>query len=225
MGEAFNAYGRVADVYIPSYIRFNKVRNIIFAFVRFKFEPELRKAIEDGNGRKINRSVHQSSKSSSGELSKFYNISASSEEGSSKGTKATKTNVGAVRDSRSVEVSSVYELRCKGETDGALTSWLSKSVVIITKVEESVEVVSERLNATGHPYSKVRKIGFRSFLVSFWETDQIITLEKCNWEPFLNWSLRCFRWSSKFNFKMTVARVAIKGLPWNAWTWSLLRIS
>ncbi|XVF30335.1 hypothetical protein REPUB_Repub16aG0048300 [Reevesia pubescens] len=51
--EAFSVYSTVVNVYIPSFYRFGKVRNVTFAFVRYKFEFQLKKAIEEGNNRKI----------------------------------------------------------------------------------------------------------------------------------------------------------------------------
>ncbi|XVF15143.1 hypothetical protein REPUB_Repub09cG0124200 [Reevesia pubescens] len=51
--EAFNVYDRVVEVYISYFSKLGKVRPFTFAFVRFKFEYELTKAIEEGNYRRM----------------------------------------------------------------------------------------------------------------------------------------------------------------------------
>ncbi|XVE91459.1 hypothetical protein REPUB_Repub01dG0011700 [Reevesia pubescens] len=52
--EVFSLYGRVVDVHIPFSIRVDKDRNSLFAFVRYKRDFEAKKAIEEGNDRRIN---------------------------------------------------------------------------------------------------------------------------------------------------------------------------
>ncbi|XVF31576.1 hypothetical protein REPUB_Repub17cG0002600 [Reevesia pubescens] len=51
--EAFGMYGRVLDVYISRFDKEGKIRNVTFAFVRYKFDNEAEKVIEEGNNRKI----------------------------------------------------------------------------------------------------------------------------------------------------------------------------
>ncbi|XVF26346.1 hypothetical protein REPUB_Repub14bG0008100 [Reevesia pubescens] len=46
-------YGRVLDVYISRFDKEGRIRNVTFAFVRYKFAHEAVKAIEEGNNRKI----------------------------------------------------------------------------------------------------------------------------------------------------------------------------
>ncbi|XVE67271.1 hypothetical protein DITRI_Ditri08aG0147200 [Diplodiscus trichospermus] len=51
--EAFNAYGRVRDVYIHYSAKGDRGKKTTFAFVRYKFKSEMFKAIEVGNNRRI----------------------------------------------------------------------------------------------------------------------------------------------------------------------------
>lgn len=50
--EAFDAYGKVRDIYIPLKLGFR--RNFTFAFVRYREEREMDRAISMGNGKMIN---------------------------------------------------------------------------------------------------------------------------------------------------------------------------
>ncbi|XVF85982.1 hypothetical protein PTKIN_Ptkin17bG0160800 [Pterospermum kingtungense] len=60
--EAFNAYGRVADVYI----NFHSNKSYTFAFVRYKWEGESRKAIVEGDNRVIDGRMIRVKKAFSG---------------------------------------------------------------------------------------------------------------------------------------------------------------
>ena len=50
--EAFLEYGKVVDIFIPRY-RNDTSKSNTFAFVRYKFELEMKKTIEHGNNRKV----------------------------------------------------------------------------------------------------------------------------------------------------------------------------
>ena len=51
--DAFCDYGKVVDVHIPRFPKRQNNKGTTFAFVRYKFESELLKAIEGGNNRRI----------------------------------------------------------------------------------------------------------------------------------------------------------------------------
>ncbi|XVE84681.1 hypothetical protein DITRI_Ditri17bG0032900 [Diplodiscus trichospermus] len=51
--ELFSLYGRVVDVYFPVTSKVNRERRTGYAFVRYKFEYEMRRAIQEGNNRKV----------------------------------------------------------------------------------------------------------------------------------------------------------------------------
>ncbi|XWS30037.1 hypothetical protein CRYUN_Cryun24cG0083500 [Craigia yunnanensis] len=51
--DAFYDYGKVVDVYIPRFLKRQNNKGTTFAFVRYKFESELLKAIGGGNNRRI----------------------------------------------------------------------------------------------------------------------------------------------------------------------------
>ncbi|XVE62754.1 hypothetical protein DITRI_Ditri06bG0144700 [Diplodiscus trichospermus] len=51
--EAFNAYGRLKDVYIHYSTKGDRGKETTFVFVRYKFKSEMLKAIEVGNNRRI----------------------------------------------------------------------------------------------------------------------------------------------------------------------------
>ena len=51
--EAFLEYGKVVDIYIPRH-KNNSPKANSFPFVKYKLEAELKKAIENGNNRRVN---------------------------------------------------------------------------------------------------------------------------------------------------------------------------
>ena len=99
--EAFSTYGKVIDVFISFQNRRTKNRAATFAFVRYKNEYELSKAIEFGNNRRIDGRHIKVKKASYGWNER--STKAGSQESVSKVSESQKSskNLDACRDDRS----------------------------------------------------------------------------------------------------------------------------
>ncbi|XVE96965.1 hypothetical protein REPUB_Repub02eG0269700 [Reevesia pubescens] len=108
---------------------------------------------------------------------------------------------------------------CLGSLNQTCIAWLRCSVVVITRKEETIISVQDNLQILKIHFLKVRKVESRIFLITFANSDQLWTLESSRWIAFNSWCFKCFKWFPELSMHLHVARVAIRGLPWQAWSY------
>ncbi|XVF27797.1 hypothetical protein REPUB_Repub14bG0139900 [Reevesia pubescens] len=107
---------------------------------------------------------------------------------------------------------------CQGVLNISCIHWLQYSIAIVTKLEENIASISKRLHHLKLDYCSVKTIGSQLFLVTLRNTEQVLEIESSGWAMFRNWCWNYFKWNHKISTHLKVARVVIKGLPWQAWS-------
>ncbi|XVF12117.1 hypothetical protein REPUB_Repub08aG0086700 [Reevesia pubescens] len=224
----FSTFGQLRDVFIS---KKRTVRQKRFGFIKFSRESDAKNAIVGLKGRsiggkqihlnlaKFNRqrkpvSPQRKAESQNVRLwNSFKRPGTSFKEAllSDKKIKPTPNGTG------NPSSSSLYPT-CHGVLNISCIHWLQYSFVIVTKLEENIDSISERLHHLKLDYCKVKLIGSQVFLVTLRNSEQVLEIESSGWAMFRPWCWNCLKWNYKISMYLRVVRVVIKGLPWQAWS-------
>ncbi|XVE92360.1 hypothetical protein REPUB_Repub01dG0090500 [Reevesia pubescens] len=221
----FSTFGEIKDVFV------SKKRNIqrkFFGFIKFFHKSDADDAVEGLNGRFIegyrillnivkydrNRrpiGVSESGNEGKDALFRMNRPRFSFKEALVNGLEHKK--------SLKVEKESLNQYPvCEGFINKSCFSWLNNSLVLITKEVLSIDKVKKNLCESKFQFLNVKSFGPRLFLISVIHSEQIVLLESSNWDLFKAWSLRCFKWVPSLSMHIRIASVALRGVPWQAWS-------